>query len=235
LTGLRSTSWRPSTPSSSSGARSYKAYDNGAVREFYSLLRSAMMGARKAGLLHRLINDQTLPGILAKMPTGNWKQWAKERPVWIRGMVEAPFWTFVDQKWRDALNIAAAEPAGWGQGSSSSRQSGADRKEDQRRAEARNLAVTAIHVATDADGQVSPGRFPKRCKFAHVLNCAGLHPPWRCGAFGDKKPEERAKIIEDNKLCPFCLLHEESEVCYSKLYKTKPGCTETGCKGQHIQ
>ncbi len=37
--------------------RSYKMFDNGAVREFYSLLRAAMMGARKAGLLHRLIND----------------------------------------------------------------------------------------------------------------------------------------------------------------------------------
>jgi hypothetical protein len=32
--------------------RSYKAFDNGAIREFYSLLRAAMMGARKAGLLH---------------------------------------------------------------------------------------------------------------------------------------------------------------------------------------
>jgi hypothetical protein len=30
-----------------------------------------MMGARKAGLLHRLINDQTLPGILVKMPMGD--------------------------------------------------------------------------------------------------------------------------------------------------------------------
>jgi hypothetical protein len=29
--------------------RSYKAFDNGAIREFYSLLRAAMMGARKAG------------------------------------------------------------------------------------------------------------------------------------------------------------------------------------------
>jgi hypothetical protein len=48
--------------------RSYKAFDNGAIREFYSILRAAMMGARKAGLLSRLINDQTLPGILAKMP-----------------------------------------------------------------------------------------------------------------------------------------------------------------------
>jgi hypothetical protein len=44
--------------------RSYKAFDSGAIREFYSILRAAMMGARKAGLLRRLINDQTLPGIL---------------------------------------------------------------------------------------------------------------------------------------------------------------------------
>jgi hypothetical protein len=48
--------------------RSYQACHSGAIREFYSLLRAAMMGAKKAGLLSRLINDQTLPGILAKMP-----------------------------------------------------------------------------------------------------------------------------------------------------------------------
>jgi hypothetical protein len=63
--------------------RKYRAFNNGAVREFYSLLRSAMLGARKAGLLHRLVNDQTLPGIMARMPVGDWKQWAKERPLWI--------------------------------------------------------------------------------------------------------------------------------------------------------
>ncbi len=59
--------------------RSYKAFNSGAIREFYSLLRAAMMGARKAGLLGRLINNQTLPGILAKMPPTDWRQWAKER------------------------------------------------------------------------------------------------------------------------------------------------------------
>ncbi len=46
--------------------RNYKMFDNGAIREFYSLLRAAMMGARKAGLLHRLVNDQTLPSILLR-------------------------------------------------------------------------------------------------------------------------------------------------------------------------
>jgi hypothetical protein len=33
--------------------KKYRAFDSGAVREFYSLFRSAMLGARKAGLLHR--------------------------------------------------------------------------------------------------------------------------------------------------------------------------------------
>jgi hypothetical protein len=86
--------------------RSYKAFDSGAIREFYSILRAAMMGARKAGLLGRLINDQTLPRILAKMPPADWRQWAKERPVWMREAIEEAFWNFVDQKWRDALNVA---------------------------------------------------------------------------------------------------------------------------------
>jgi hypothetical protein len=37
--------------------KKYRAFDSGAVREFYSLFRSAMLGARKAGLLHRLVNN----------------------------------------------------------------------------------------------------------------------------------------------------------------------------------
>ncbi len=96
--------------------RNYKMFDNGVIREFYSLLRAAMMGARKVELLHRLINNQMLPSILAKMPPNDWRQWAKERPTWMREAIEEAFWSFVDQKWRDALNVAAAEPAGWGAG-----------------------------------------------------------------------------------------------------------------------
>jgi hypothetical protein len=30
--------------------------------------------------------------------------------------MEDAFWVFVDQKWKDSLNVAAAEPAGWEQG-----------------------------------------------------------------------------------------------------------------------
>jgi hypothetical protein len=60
--------------------RKYRAFNNGAV---LLSAKVAMLGARKAGLLHRLVNDQTLPGIMARMPVGDWKQWAKERPLWI--------------------------------------------------------------------------------------------------------------------------------------------------------
>jgi hypothetical protein len=55
--------------------RRYRAFENGAIREFYSLLRSAMLRARRAGLLQRLIIDQTLPSIMAWIPLSDWKQW----------------------------------------------------------------------------------------------------------------------------------------------------------------
>ncbi len=97
--------------------RAYKPFDSGAVREFNSLLWAAMMGARKAGMLGRLINDQTLSNILTRMPPMDWRQWARERPNWIRETTEEAFWNFVDQKWKDAINVAAAEPPAWGTGS----------------------------------------------------------------------------------------------------------------------
>jgi hypothetical protein len=130
--------------------RSYKAFDNGAIREFYSLLRAAMMGARKTGLLSRLINDQTLPSILAKMPPSDWRQWARERPAWMREAIEEAFWNFIDQKWRDALNVAAAEPPSWGAGGGRSAPQEGGKKGGA--AEAMKLAKAAMHV-TGVDGK----------------------------------------------------------------------------------
>jgi hypothetical protein len=48
--------------------RKDKVNEHAAIREFFYLLRAAMMGARKACLLHRLISDQTLSHIMARMP-----------------------------------------------------------------------------------------------------------------------------------------------------------------------
>jgi hypothetical protein len=158
--------------------RGYKAFNSSAVREFYSLLRAAMMGARKVGLLHWLINDQTLPGILARMPANDWRQWAKERPIWIRGAVEEAFWTFVDQRWRDALNVAAAEPAGWNAGSSGTGTHGTDRKGPAEAA--KKFSHATIHVAAVVEKPPQAGGSGKRCMFVDVLGCPEHHAPWKC-------------------------------------------------------
>ncbi len=40
-------------------------------------------------------------------------------------------------------------------------------------------------------------------------------------------------MIKDNRLCPFCLLHDEDKPCGAKW---KPvACTASNCKGRHIQ
>jgi hypothetical protein len=60
--------------------RRYKITDSTAVREFYSLLRAAIKGAKGIGRLGLLINDQTIPKIMSKMPYTDWKEWATKRP-----------------------------------------------------------------------------------------------------------------------------------------------------------
>jgi hypothetical protein len=186
-----------------------------------------MMGARKAGLLGRLINDQTLPSILAKMPPTDWRQWAKERPTWMREAI----WNFADQKWRDALNVASAEPPAWGAGGG-----GRPTPQDGARKEAAKLAkvgAAAVNV-TGVDGKRHrQGDSGRTCVFKDVMGCPGMHPPWLCKVFGGLPAGEREKPIKDNRLCPFCLLHDKDKPCGAKQ---KPvACTPPGCKRKHIQ
>jgi hypothetical protein len=94
--------------------RKYKAADSSAVREFYSILRAAIKGARSIGRLSLLINDQTVPRIMSKMPYADWKEWATKRPEWMREDLGLTFEKFVERKWQDTLNVAAAEPQPWG-------------------------------------------------------------------------------------------------------------------------
>jgi hypothetical protein len=39
----------------------------------------------------------------------------------------------------------------------------------------------------------------------------------------------------DNKLCPFCLLHDKDKACGAKQKPTSVACTTPGCKGRHAQ
>jgi hypothetical protein len=91
----------------------YKIADSAAVREFYSLLRAAIKGAKGIGRIGLLINDQTIPKIMGKMPYTDCREWATRRPDWMQQDMATAFEGFVERKWQDALNIAAAEPASW--------------------------------------------------------------------------------------------------------------------------
>jgi hypothetical protein len=53
--------------------------------------------------------------------------------------------------------------------------------------------------------------------------------------FGKLPAKEREKLIVDNKLCPFCLLHDKDKPCGAKLKPTSVACTVSGCKGRHAQ
>ncbi len=51
--------------------------------------------------------------------------------------------------------------------------------------------------------------------------------------FGKLPAREREKLIRDNRLCPFCLLHDKDKPCGAKQ---KPvACAASNCKGRHIQ
>jgi hypothetical protein len=67
------------------------------------------------------------------------------------------------------------------------------------------------------------------------MGCTGTHPPWFCRAFGKLPAKEREKLIVDNKLCPFCLLHDKDKTCGAKQKPASVACTILGCKGRHAQ
>jgi hypothetical protein len=86
----------------------------------------------------------------------------------MREAIEEAFWTFVDQKWRDALNVAAAEPPAWGPGGSRTATYEPDRKEA-----AKRLAQAAIHVTAAEGRPQQQAEGGKRCIFTEVLGCSG--------------------------------------------------------------
>jgi hypothetical protein len=46
----------------------------------------------------------------------DWKEWATKRPDWRQENLTSAFERFVERKWQDTLNVAAAEPSSWNAG-----------------------------------------------------------------------------------------------------------------------
>jgi hypothetical protein len=136
--------------------------------------------------------------------------------------MEEALWRFVDQNWRDSLNMEAAELQNmdYRQETRTGISEGA-KKPNQGRPRMAPEAKVAL-----ASAEASK-RLSKRCRFARALSCTGTHPLWMCKAFGDSAPEQRKKIIKDNKMVSFCLLYSTDNMyfVYAKMSNSKLLCS----------
>jgi hypothetical protein len=147
----------------------------------------------------------------------------------------------MDHNWRDSPNEAAAEPTQADYGAEFKKTADRPRRGETDRQFKKGLMAAVNAVTMDVkekENKVAARpreRGPWRCKFSEITGCTGSHTPWLCKAFGEKTQDERSRIIEDNKLCPFCLLHSANEVCYSRTFKNKLVCPVPECKELHIE
>jgi hypothetical protein len=67
--------------------------------------------ARKGNLMRKLINEQRLHGNMNCMLLADTVgcSWQKRCYSWVQEDVEEAFWWFVDQNWKDSLNVASAD------------------------------------------------------------------------------------------------------------------------------
>jgi hypothetical protein len=92
--------------------------------------------------------------------------------------MEDAFWAFGDQKWKDSLNVAVAETAGWDQGADYHKGVEVTRKGEQGKQASKNAPPAGVHVARVDSSQAASSRTPKKCKLTELAGCTGSHPAW---------------------------------------------------------
>jgi hypothetical protein len=218
--------------------RRCKVADSAAVREFYSLLRAAIKGAKGIGRLGLLVNDQTIPRIMGKMPYTNWKEWATRRPEWMQEDLGSAFEEFVERKWQDALNMAAAEPSPWG----AERERTNPGKGTMIKTAPANRGVPKMSGAVNVIGQQSPPRLHspswdvssgRKCRAWYLVGCDGDHVLLQCAKLLELSLSERKEVLKRSGLCLYCLKHAAEVECYGQGGFLKPRCMQTGCDGEH--
>merc|ERR1712117_931109 len=61
-----------------------------------------------------------------------------------------------------------------------------------------------------------------------MFHCKGKHPLWRCAAFKEKTPTQRAKVVADNNMCFSCINGKHpAKDCTKGLKCSHPGCGKT--------
>jgi hypothetical protein len=149
----------------------------------------------------------------------------------------AAFEAFIERKWLDALNIAAAEPASWkGDGE---RAVGGARAPDKVAGSGREvLRVTgAVNVVEQRESPRSPSplwelSLGRKCRARNLIGCDGDHVMLQCEKLMSLGLAERREVLEKSGLCMFCLKHPAELECYGRGGLSKPRCTKPGCDGE---
>jgi hypothetical protein len=146
----------------------------------------------------------------------DWNQWATSRPEWVRDEIEEAFERFEEQKWKDGLNVAAAELFSWeAKGTRPGRpavekQAGNPKKPW---GKGTNTGVAAVEAAPG-------GNRKRKCHFFQSLGCKKGHPAFMCDLLKGPGQKVKSKVLEDSGLCLFCMRHTVE--CFSKGTRSQP-------------
>jgi hypothetical protein len=133
--------------------------------------------------------------------------------------VATVFERFVERKWQDALNVAAAEPASWrGEGEKANPGGGSlDRTAPA------GKGMLRITGAVNVVEQKAPSRshspswdvsFGRRCRARNLIGCDGDHVMVQCDKLMILGLGKRREVLERSGLCMFCLKHAAELECY---------------------
>jgi hypothetical protein len=142
----------------------------------------------------------------------------------------------VERKWRDALNIAAAELQAWEPDAPRKDRGLPDKSAGGQATGERPPSGTkgptkAVGAANVVTQQPSWGQ--KKCRVQEQTGCEGDNLVLRCSKLRELSPLDRKKALEARRLCMFCLRHPANAECFDQRGRLKLACTQPGCKGKH--
>jgi hypothetical protein len=140
------------------------------------------------------------------------------------------FERFVERKWQDALNIAAAEPSSWGV----EKEKVSSSKGVQDKTTYASRGVPKVAGSVNAMEQETIPRshspswdvsFGRKCRARYLIRCDGDHVLLQCTKLLGMELGERKEILKKSGLCLFCLKHAAEVECYGQGSFSKPAVT----------
>ncbi len=154
----------------------------------------------------------------------------------MRQDVTTAFEAFVERKWLDALNVAAAEPASW-RGDGEKAAAGMQSPDRAVGSGKGTLRVTgAVNVVEQRDPSRSPSplwelSFGRKCRARNLIGCNGDHVMLQCEKLMSLGLAERREVLEKSGLCMFCLKHASELECYGGGACPSPGAHNPDAMG----